>query len=131
MQITPPQAVPKIDLGRPEPPPPPPTTADIQRAVAKADPDAWPASRVDQIKAVQRLLQELKFYSGAIDGLPANNTRSAIREYERLAGIPQPLELGHCLVGAADRGRIEHRDAGAPDRAHATREAALGREAKR
>ena len=88
VQTTPPQAVPKIDLGRPEPPPPPPTTADIQRAVAKADPDAWPASRVDQIKAVQRLLQELKFYSGAIDGLPANNTRNAIREYERLAGIP-------------------------------------------
>lgn len=87
VQTTPPQAVPKIDLGRPEPPPPPPSPAELLRAAAKADPDAWPASRIDQIKAVQRLLQELKFYSGAIDGLPANNTRNAIREYERLAGI--------------------------------------------
>lgn len=92
-----PPAAAKIDLGRSEPPPPPPTTADIQRATAKADPDAWPASRVDQIKAVQRLLQELKFYSGAIDGLPANNTRTAIREYERLAGIPPTGEPTQAL----------------------------------
>ena len=53
----------------------------------KADPDAWPAQRLDQVKAVQRLLQELKFYNGAIAGLPANNTRNAIRDYEKLAGI--------------------------------------------
>ena len=54
----------------------------------KADPDAWPAnSRLDQVKAIQRLLQELKFYNGTIDGQVANNTRNAIREYERLAGI--------------------------------------------
>lgn len=97
VQATPPQAVPKIDLGRPEPPPPPPSTAELQRATAKADPDAWPAARVDQIKAVQRLLQELKFYTGAIDGLPANNTRAAIREYERLAGIPATGEPTQAL----------------------------------
>jgi peptidoglycan hydrolase-like protein with peptidoglycan-binding domain len=83
---TPPPPAPRIDLGNP--PPPPPTTAELQRAAVKADPAAWPAnSRLDQVKAIQRLLQELKFYNGTIDGQVANNTRNAIREYERLAGI--------------------------------------------
>lgn len=85
---TPPPPAARIDLGNPPPPPPPPTTAELQRAAVKADPDAWPAnSRLDQVKAIQKLLQELKFYNGAIDGQVANNTRNAIREYERLAGI--------------------------------------------
>lgn len=83
----PPPPAARIDLGNPPPPPPPPSTAELQRAAVKADPDAWPAnSRLDQVKAIQKLLQELKFYNGAIDGQVATNTRNAIREYERLAG---------------------------------------------
>jgi hypothetical protein len=95
---TPPPPAAKIDLGNPPPPPPPPTAAELQRAAVKAEPDGWPRySRLDQIKAIQRLLQELKFYNGPIDGQPAAHTRNAIREYERLAGMPATGEATHAL----------------------------------
>jgi TPR repeat protein len=77
-----------IDIGKPAPPPPPPTSAEFARLSAPpADPDAWPRDRTDQVKAIQALLRELKFYNSAIDGIASGGTRSAIREYEHMAGL--------------------------------------------
>ena len=77
-----------IDLGQPEPPPAPPTSADI----ARADPDAWPASTADQVTAIQRLLRDLNFLRDPPDGLYGPATRAAILEYERTAGLAQTGE---------------------------------------
>jgi peptidoglycan hydrolase-like protein with peptidoglycan-binding domain len=77
-----------IDLGQPEPPPAPPTSADIVRA----DADAWPASAVDQVKAIQGLLRDLNFSHDPPDGVYGPTTRAAILDYERTAGLAQSGE---------------------------------------
>jgi peptidoglycan hydrolase-like protein with peptidoglycan-binding domain len=73
--------------------PPPPISADI----AKADPNAWPASRLDQVKAIQMLLRDLRFYTKAIDGQANGGTQSAIREYQRMAGLKETGEASKAL----------------------------------
>jgi TPR repeat protein len=78
---------------RDPPAPPPPTSADI----AKADPDAWPQSRVDQVKAVQTLLRDLRFYGKAIDGQAKGDTLAAIREYQRMSGQKETGEVNKAL----------------------------------
>jgi peptidoglycan hydrolase-like protein with peptidoglycan-binding domain len=82
-----------IDLGRPEPPPAPPTSADI----ARADADAWPASTVDQVTAIQRLLRELNFSRDPADGIYGPATRAAIVDFERTAGLAQTGEPSKAL----------------------------------
>jgi peptidoglycan hydrolase-like protein with peptidoglycan-binding domain len=93
--------------------PPPPTSADIARAgppkiepptpeppkveIAKADPNAWPASRPDQVKAIQTLLRDLRFYTKAIDGQVSGGTQAAIREYQRMAGLKETGEANKAL----------------------------------
>lgn len=85
--------VPTIDLGKPEPPPAPPTSSDIVRA----DPDAWPASTVDQLWTIQRLLRELNFARDEPDGEYGPATRAAILDYERTAGLAQTGDPGKAL----------------------------------
>ena len=51
------------------------------------DPHAWPATSAGQIRAVQSLLREMRFYESAPDGRMGPATRAAIREYEGLAGL--------------------------------------------
>ncbi len=75
----------KVDL---TPPPPPP---------APADPDAWPANRIDQVKAIQAMLHDLKIYNSAIDGVASGGTRTAIRDYQRLAGLKETGEPSKAL----------------------------------
>jgi hypothetical protein len=75
------------------PAPPPPTSADI----LKADPDAWPQSRLDQVKAVQTLLRDLRFYGKAIDGQAKGDTLAAIREYQRMSGQKETGEINKAL----------------------------------
>jgi peptidoglycan hydrolase-like protein with peptidoglycan-binding domain len=75
------------------PAPPPPTSADI----AKADPNAWPASRLDQVKAIQTLLRDLRFYTNAIDGQASGGTQTAIREYQRMSGFKETGEANKAL----------------------------------
>ena len=65
----------------------------MQRAAVKADPDAWPAnSRLDQVKAIQAILRELKFYNAPVDGIASIGTRNAIRDYEKMAGLKESGE---------------------------------------
>jgi peptidoglycan hydrolase-like protein with peptidoglycan-binding domain len=52
------------------------------------DPNAWPATAVEQTKSVQALLREFRFYKRAPDGHMGQGTRAAIREYQRIAGLP-------------------------------------------
>ena len=85
--MPPPPAPPKpVQLTATAPPPPPPTSADIRKA-APVDPDAWPATSAGQVRAVQALLREMRFYERAPDGRMGPATRAAIREYEGLAGL--------------------------------------------
>ena len=85
--MPPPTAPPKpIVLAATLPPPPPPTSADIRKATP-VDPDAWPATPTAQVKAIQALLREMRFYESAPDGRIGRATRAAIREYEGLAGL--------------------------------------------
>ncbi|MBM4073676.1 MAG: hypothetical protein FJ271_32855 [Planctomycetes bacterium] len=71
-------------------PPPPPTSADIARLMPKpanSDPMLWPAATLDQIKAIQALLRDLKFSRDAPDGVLGPATRTAIRDFERSLGL--------------------------------------------
>ncbi|WP_296324388.1 peptidoglycan-binding domain-containing protein [Reyranella sp.] len=83
----PPPAPPKpVQLAAAAPPPSPPTSADILK-VAPVDSNAWPATSAGQVKAVQALLREMRFYESDPDGRMGPATRAAIREYEGLAGL--------------------------------------------
>jgi TPR repeat protein/peptidoglycan hydrolase-like protein with peptidoglycan-binding domain len=75
-------------------PPPPPTSAEIARSTPKPkpDPDAWPASHADQVKAIQKLLLDLRFYTKKVDGQASGGTQRAIRDYERMIGLKETGE---------------------------------------
>jgi peptidoglycan hydrolase-like protein with peptidoglycan-binding domain len=91
--------VPKpVDLGTPPPPPAPPTSAEIAKLTAPPpDPEAWPSGKAEQVKAVQALLRELKFYNSAVDGVASTGTRAAIRDYERMSGLKETGEPSKAL----------------------------------
>jgi peptidoglycan hydrolase-like protein with peptidoglycan-binding domain len=85
--MPPPPAPPKpLQLAAAAPAPPPPTSADIAKATP-ANPDAWPKTAADQVKSIQALLREMRFYDKAPDGRTGPATQAAIREYEGLAGL--------------------------------------------
>ncbi len=98
-----------IDLGKPEAPPPPPTSADIVRPTLPAD-ATWPAAPVDQIKAVQTLLFELNLLRDTPDGVIGPMTRTAIRDYEKTAGLRITGEPSKALFDSM----MERRRSGAP-----------------
>ena len=68
----------------------PETTIIIERPEAKSDPAT---------KRVQAALQDLGLYTGTVDGLAGPNTRRAIEDYQRRAGMP--------VNGAVDAGLVE------------------------
>ncbi len=82
------------------PAPPPPTSADVARAVptaeppktAPAAPDSWPPRKADQVKAIQTLLRDLRFYGKAADGQANAATTGAIREYQHMIGLKETGE---------------------------------------
>ena len=94
-------------------PPSPPTSADIAKAgppkveapkveiasvaIAKPDPNPWPTSRLDQVKAIQTLLRDLRFYTKAIDGQANGGTQTAIRDYQRMSGLKETGEANKAL----------------------------------
>lgn len=92
-----PSPSPQIDLGPPGSVPSPPTSADIARVTAttvqsQPDPDAWPAKRSEQIRAIQVMLGQLKLMRTGPTGELGPMTIAAIREYQRTAGLPQTGE---------------------------------------
>ena len=96
----PPAAV--VDLGQPEPAPAPPTSADFMQAAPRLEPGtppavAWPARSADRVRTIQRLLLELNFSRDVPDGVNGPNTRAAIRDYERAAGLDVTGEPSRAL----------------------------------
>lgn len=86
--------------------PPPVTSADLARTTpppaakpepAKAAIDAWPARKVDQTKAIQTLLRDLRFYGKAVDGQASTATTAAIRDYQRTMGLKETGEPSKAL----------------------------------
>ena len=86
----------RIDITKPDPPPQS-TTIDPARAIAKADPNAWPVDSGDQVRAIQGLLRELRLLAEPVNGKVNTATRAAIREYERLAGLKETGEPSKAL----------------------------------
>jgi TPR repeat protein/peptidoglycan hydrolase-like protein with peptidoglycan-binding domain len=91
-------------------PPPPPTSGDITRATAapspaKDDPDAWPTSAADQVKAIQTRLQALGFSNVAPDGQLGPMTRAAIRDFEKSRGLAETGEPTKALFDSLKEGR--------------------------
>jgi peptidoglycan hydrolase-like protein with peptidoglycan-binding domain len=100
-----------------DPPPPPPLRVDVSKPPAVAAPaapekprvasveptkgaapgDAWPNNAIDQTKAIQVMLQELRFYHGTATGRVDPATRTAIRDYQRLAGLKETGETSKAL----------------------------------
>lgn len=116
------QAAPSIDLGKPDTGPAPPTSADIARVMPrteapKPDPEAWPATPTEQIRAIQALLGQLKLMRAAPTGTVGPITAAAIREYQRTAGLAQTGEASRELYESlkAARSRIEPQPAVKPD----------------
>ena len=54
----------------------------------------------EQAMEMQRLLNELGFDAGTVDGLPGSQTRSAVREFQQSAGLPAD---GHPSVPLLER----------------------------
>ena len=70
-------------------------TAKVE--TTRPDPNAWPASRLDQVKAIQTLLRDLRFYTKTIDGQANGGTQTAIREYQRMSGLKETGEANKTL----------------------------------
>ena len=111
-----------IDLGKPDAGPPPPTSADIARVMPKTeapkpDPEAWPTTRTEQIRAIQVLLGQLKLMRAAPTGNVGPITAAAIRKYQRTAGLAQTGEASKELFESlkATRSRIAPQPADKPD----------------
>jgi peptidoglycan hydrolase-like protein with peptidoglycan-binding domain len=70
-------------------------------APAKPEPaaptEAWPTDNADQIRAIQRLLGELKLLNAAPTGTVGPLTRRAIRDYQRKAGLKETGEPSEAL----------------------------------
>ena len=58
---------------------------------------AWPARSADRVRTIQRLLLELNFSRDVPDGVNGPNTRAAIRDYERAAGLDVTGEPSRAL----------------------------------
>jgi peptidoglycan hydrolase-like protein with peptidoglycan-binding domain len=93
---TAPPAPKPIDIGSPPSAPLPPTSTEISRSTP-ADANAWPTKTIDQVKAIQKLLHDLRFYGRAIDGQASTATRAAIRDYQRTAGLKESGEPSRAL----------------------------------
>ena len=79
-----------IDTSKPELP-------KIESAPPKFDPYAWPAGHLDQVKAIQTMLRDLRFYTKPIDGQASSATQTAIRDYQRAAGLKETGEVSKAL----------------------------------
>ena len=101
--LMPPRPAPRSTLALPPMPASPPAPATNaaapspapapSAAAEEAQPEpAWPKATVDQVKAVQQALIDLHRLRGKADGAVGSATRSAIRDFEKSAGLP---ETGH------------------------------------
>ncbi|HYD08181.1 MAG TPA: SEL1-like repeat protein [Reyranella sp.] len=84
-------------------------------SVSKSDPapspepspvvETWPAKGPDQIRAIQRLLVELKLLDAEPTGTVGPLTRRAIRDFQRKAGLKETGEPSQALFNALKAAR--------------------------
>ncbi len=67
---------------------------------ASAAAPSSPATQADMVRQAQALLKTLGFYNGAIDGNAGASTKTAIRTYQKKAGLPQTGEADAALLKA-------------------------------
>jgi peptidoglycan hydrolase-like protein with peptidoglycan-binding domain len=84
----------KTEPAKPEP-------AKAEPAARKAEPGkAEPSTPVELLAEIQRELARRAFYDGTIDGLHGSRTDTAIREFERAAGLKPSTEPNAALLRA-------------------------------
>ena len=70
--------------------------------------DYWNCSsdpvRRFEIENAQNVLKELNLYNGEIDGINGNGTKSAIKEFQKLAGLTVDGVIGPITKSALDKG---------------------------
>jgi peptidoglycan hydrolase-like protein with peptidoglycan-binding domain len=122
----------KADAMMPPDPPPPPTSADIAKSTepqstepksteaksteaksaetksASADATSdWPAKAPDQIRAIQKLLIDLKLLKAEPTGTVGPLTRRAIRTYQKNAGLKETGEPSQALFDSLKAARAK------------------------
>ena len=88
-----PQLGPPSDQAATPPTPPP----------LPADPPGWPAEAKEQARAVQQALFDLKLLKDKPDGVIGPMSRTAIREFQRSAGLPENGEPNREVYAALVR----------------------------
>jgi peptidoglycan hydrolase-like protein with peptidoglycan-binding domain len=85
--------------------------AALTKAHAPKEPaapsEAWPANGADQIRAIQKLLGELKLLNAEPTGTVGPQTRRAIREYQRKAGLKETGEPSQALFDSLKTARAK------------------------
>ncbi|HJQ61062.1 MAG TPA: SEL1-like repeat protein [Vineibacter sp.] len=82
---------------------PPPQTAVAPPAAPVARDGEPPAVSKEQLEEIQRLLGALRLYAGRPDGIMGNNTRAAIRQFQRQAQLAETGEPSAALLDALRR----------------------------
>ena len=100
-----PDAIKQADPIKP-PDPPPQTSADIAKS-ASAGANSWPAKAPDQIRAIQRLLVDLKLLNAEPTGTVGPLTRRAIRTYQKNAGLKETGEPSQALFESLKAARAK------------------------
>ncbi len=100
------------DAIKPPDPPPPPTSADIAKSTEPKSVSAdagsdWPAKAPDQIRAIQKLLIDLKLLNAQPTGTVGPLTRRAIRAYQKQAGLKETGEPSQALFDSLKAARAK------------------------
>jgi TPR repeat protein/peptidoglycan hydrolase-like protein with peptidoglycan-binding domain len=115
------------DAIKPPDPPPPPTSADIAKSAEAQSADAksadtkpaetksastaatsdWPAKAPDQIRAIQKLLIDLKLLKAEPTGTVGPLTRRAIHAYQKQAGLKDTGEPSQALFESLKAARAK------------------------
>jgi localization factor PodJL len=94
-----------------------PPPADIAKSIdtkstetksANADADDWPATAPDQIRAIQRLLVDLKLLKAEPTGTVGPLTRRAIRTYQKKSGLKETGQPSKALFESLKATRAKH-----------------------
>jgi TPR repeat protein len=98
-----------VEALKPKPPEPAP-----QAAAPPPDPDppGWPATPLDQVKAIQQALVDLKLLRDKPDGVAGPMTRNAIKAFQKSAGQAESGEPDRAVF-AALQAALAKRDAAA------------------
>jgi peptidoglycan hydrolase-like protein with peptidoglycan-binding domain len=113
VSLTPPKPPPKTPTATPSTPAASPSPAPAPSAAAEEPQPAWPKATVDQVKAVQQALIDLHRLRGKADGAAGPATKTAIREFEKSAGLPETGQASRDVYAALVKAKAQ-RDVPSP-----------------